>query len=85
MYLFGANNNINRLSFGEMSETAEPRFNGQFRFCLRVHGCCVEFHNGTILGTQSLPSLIFAKLDRKTEAKFLPYISSMVQFDRTPT
>ena len=21
------------------------RFNGQFRFCLRVHGCCVEFHN----------------------------------------
>ena len=48
------------------------RFNGQFSFCLRVHGCCVEFHDGTVLGTQSLPSLVFAKLDRKTEAKFLP-------------
>ena len=48
------------------------RFNGQFRFCLRVHRCCVEFHNGSVLVMQSLPSLVCAKLDRKTEAKFLP-------------
>jgi len=55
--------------------------NGQFRFCLRVRGCCVEFHNGTVLGTQSLLSLVLrswiGKLRSSSSPKSVPWCNSI--------
>ena len=69
VYLFAADNNVNRLPVGKRAR--QLRFNGQFRFLL-VHGSCVEFHNETAFGTRSLRSLAIAKLHRKNGANFVP-------------
>ena len=57
------------------------RFNGQFRFCLRVHGCCVEFRNGTVLGRNHffrwfLRSWI-GKLRPSSSPKSVPWCNSI--------